>query len=331
MLQQDDLISLVSNFLQQIAVAPSLQDLEKLKAELFGKKGFISAALAGLSKLPMEEKKSLGAVYNDYKNQLFQAMGYRKDVLEEQSWQEKLAEQSIDVTLPAPYASWGQMHPLTVVLKRAVEILVGMGFCVQTGPDVETPFYNFDALNVPLTHPARAPGDTFYIKGNLLRTHTSAVQIRVLQEKEPPLRVISFGSTYRRDECDATHTPMFHQMEMMVVEAGATMAHLKGCLFEFLSLVFQRPDLEMRLRPSFFPFTEPSAEVDIKLNGKWLELLGCGMIHPRVFTQCGKENLSGYAFGMGLERLAMLKYELSDIRDFYNNDQRWLNYFFEKN
>ncbi len=326
------------SFIFRIQNAQTVEDLGRIRTEIFGKTGQLTVALRGLGSLPEDKRKIEAASLNVCKSQLLAAIDTQSQVIEAQQWATTLQDQSIDVTVPTPLTGVGRGHPLHQVMQEIIEIFAMMGFSVRRGPDVETEFYNFDALNVPADHPARAMQDTFYMpKGHVLRTQTSPVQIRTLTSEPLPLRIISPGRVYRSDH-DRTHTPMFHQAECLVVEPGVHMGHLKGCLSAFLDHFFGR-SVKMRFRPSFFPFTSPSAEVDIACHRKggqlhmgsgdsWLEILGCGMVNPKVFRSCGvTETVTGFAAGMGLERLAMLKYGIEDIRHLFLNDQRWLDEF----
>lgn len=323
--------------LDEIEQAPSLRALEDIKVRLFGKNGVLSQALRHLSELSDEEKRTQGAHLNTLKKMLQEACNQRAHILQDQVWAERLKHDTLDVTLPSIPAPDGRFHPLTQTMADIIRIFSTMGFSLRYGPEVETPYYNFTALNVPDHHPARTMQDTFYLAPDrLLRTHTTPVQIRTLASEGIPLRVIVPGRVYRADY-DQTHTPMFHQIDGFVVGEAVHMGHLKGCLEEFFRLFFGKA-LPCRFRPSFFPFTEPSAEVDIPcrrqegrleigLGEEWLEVLGCGMIHPHILQQQGLEGVHGFAFGMGIERLAMLKYGIEDIRAFYQNDQRWLRHY----
>ncbi|MDK3155095.1 phenylalanine--tRNA ligase subunit alpha [Kamptonema cortianum] len=263
------------------------------------------------------------------------ALEERKEILEEDSLKERLASETLDVTLPPRPRTTGNIHPLSHVMDQAIHIFGQMGFVVAEGPDIEEDFYNFTALNFPPDHPARQEQDTFYLPSSttgqplVLRTHTSPVQIRTMLKTQPPIRIIAPGRTYRSDY-DATHTPMFHQIEGLVIDKHTHMGHLKGCLEEFCRLFFEDPSLKLRFRPGYFPFTEPSAEVDILWKGSsWLEILGCGMVHPNVLRNCDidPKEYQGFAFGMGLERIAMLKYGIEDLRLFFESDLRWLNHY----
>ena len=321
--------------------AADLRALDEIRVEYLGKTGVITDQLKQLGKLPAEERKTAGAEINKAKQMLQAAIEGRKTALETAALAERLAAEKIDVSLPGRGEANGGLHPVTRTMQRIQQIFGGAGFEVATGPEIEDDFHNFEALNIPSHHPARAMHDTFYFEeGTLLRTHTSPVQIRVMKDAEPPVKVIAPGRVYRCDS-DLTHTPMFHQIEGFMVDEHVTFADLKGILNAFLHTFFERDDLDVRFRPSYFPFTEPSAEVDIQCvmcggdgcrvcsHTGWLEVLGCGMIHPEVMKHVGidSEKYSGYAFGMGVERLAMLRYGVNDLRLFFENDLRFLKQF----
>jgi phenylalanyl-tRNA synthetase alpha chain len=328
----------VETIKRQILSAETLEALKEVRSELFGKKGLISSALKDLRSHSGEAHREASLLCNRAKETALKCLREQQISIEQSLLDAKLEKEAIDVTLPPSMTHVGRRHPLVQVMADVIEIFSAMGFSVRRGPDIETEFYNFDALNVDKDHPAREEQDTFYLPQSLvLRTQTSPVQIRTMMTEAPPLRIISPGRVYRADH-DRTHTPMFHQVEGFVVEEGIHMGHLKGALDRFLEDFFGS-SVQTRLRPSFFPFTEPSAEVDIaytKHQGRlevgqgdeWLEVLGCGMIHPRVFQACHLPSSSkGFAFGMGLERLAMLKYGIDDIRLLFLNDQRWLDHY----
>jgi len=321
--------------------AADLRALDEIRVEYLGKTGVITDQLKQLGKLPAEERKTAGQEINKAKQMLQAAIEGRKTALETAALAERLAAEKIDVSLPGRGEANGGLHPVTRTMQRIQQIFGGAGFEVATGPEIEDDFHNFEALNIPSHHPARAMHDTFYFEeGTLLRTHTSPVQIRVMKDAEPPVKVIAPGRVYRCDS-DLTHTPMFHQVEGFMVDERVTFADLKGILNAFLHTFFERDDLDVRFRPSYFPFTEPSAEVDIQCvmcggegcrvcsHTGWLEVLGCGMIHPEVMKHVGidSEKYSGYAFGMGVERLAMLRYGVNDLRLFFENDLRFLKQF----
>ncbi len=303
--------------------------LENAKAKYLGKTGALTDALKGLGKLSNEERPAAGAAINVVKQAIEAALNARREAILNAAQAAQLANESIDVTLPARAQSQGGLHPVTLTLQRIEQLFHSIGFEVATGPEIETDFYNFTALNIPENHPARAMHDTFYVdENNVLRTHTSPVQIHYMENKEPPLKIIAPGRVYRVDS-DATHSPMFHQVEGLWVDENISFANLKGVVQDFLQKFFERDDLTVRFRPSFFPFTEPSAEMDMSWNGGWLEIGGCGMVHPEVFkhVNINSEKYRGFAFGLGVERLAMLRYGVNDLRHFFNNDLRFLQQF----
>jgi len=324
-----------NDILEEIEKATSLQELEEIRIRTLGKKGHLTLLMKELGTKSPEERRTLGAELNTVKDNVTQALDQKKNNLEDKLLSERLAQETVDITLPPRPFSQGKIHPLSHVMNQAIHIFGQMGFVVAEGPDIEEDFYNFTALNIPPEHPARQEQDTFYLPLSpekqplVLRTHTSPVQIRTMLNQKPPIRIIAPGRTYRSDY-DATHTPMFHQIEGLVIDKETHMGHLKGCLEEFCRLFFEDPSLQLRFRPGYFPFTEPSAEVDIAWkNGSWLEILGCGMVHPNVLRNCNIDPASyqGFAFGMGLERIAMLKYGIEDLRLFFDSDVRWLNYY----
>jgi len=303
--------------------------LENAKARYLGKTGALTEALKGLGKLSADERPAAGAVINVVKQAIEAALNVRREAILDAVQAKQLAGESLDVTLPARAQSQGGLHPVTLTLQRIEALFHSIGFDVATGPEIETDFYNFTALNIPENHPARAMHDTFYVDdNNVLRTHTSPVQIHYMENKEPPLKIIAPGRVYRVDS-DATHSPMFHQVEGLWVDENISFANLKGVVQDFLQKFFDRDDLTVRFRPSFFPFTEPSAEMDMSWNGGWLEIGGCGMVHPEVFKHVNidSEKYRGFAFGLGVERLAMLRYGVNDLRHFFNNDLRFLQQF----
>jgi len=321
--------------------AADLRALDEVRVRYLGKTGVFTEQLKQLGRLPKEERPAAGQAINKAKQALQQGIEVRKTELEQAALAERLAAERVDVSLPGRGADQGGLHPVTRTMRRIDEIFGGAGFRVAEGPEIEDDFHNFEALNIPAHHPARAMHDTFYFDDHLLlRTHTSPVQIRVMQGAEPPLKVIAPGRVYRCDS-DLTHTPMFHQVEGFMVDEHVTFADLKGVIIAFLQEFFERDDLAVRFRPSYFPFTEPSAEVDIQCvmcGGEgcrvcsktgWLEVLGCGMIHPEVMrhVDIDSEKYTGYAFGMGVERLAMLRYGVNDLRLFFENDLRFLKQF----
>ncbi len=336
-----DIDSLVHNALAEIEHADDLADLDRLRVQLLGKKGLLTQRLKMLGQLPAAERPRMGQAINAAKRRLQHAVGEQQERLRRAEVDARLTQEAVDVTLPGRGQRPGGVHPITRTLDRIEALLAQVGFEVVEGPEVEDDYHNFEALNIPKHHPARAMHDTFYFdNGNLLRTHTSPVQIRVMERSAPPLRVIAPGRVYRCDS-DLTHSPMFHQVEGLLVDEHVSFADLKGILDQFLGAYFEQEDLKTRFRPSYFPFTEPSAEVDIlcvmcagtgcRVCGHtgWLEVMGCGMVHPQVFTHVGVDNerFTGYAFGLGVERLAMLRYGVNDLRLFFENDLRFLRQF----
>ena len=342
-----DLSALERETLAAIESAPDESALEAARVAALGKKGSISALLATLGKLAPDERKTHGAAINALKDQVTEALAARRVVLKRAALEAQLKREALDVTLPVPLSGveTGRIHPISQVMDEIIAIFAEMGFSVAEGPDIESDDYNFTKLNFPPGHPAREMHDTFFLepdeKGErkVLRTHTSPVQVRTMLSQKPPIRVICPGRTYRRD-ADQTHTPMFHQIEGLVIDQSATLANLKWVLEEFCKAFFEVPHVGMRFRPSFFPFTSPSLEVDIQCRRSggeirfgegedWLEILGCGMVHPNVLTNCGldPEVYQGFAWGIGLDRLAMLKYGLPDLRDFFDADLRWINHY----
>ena len=340
---------LLTNALKEIAASDSVARIEEVRVSLLGKKGLITDEMKKLGSAAPEERKTLGAAINLAKDEIAAALEAKKSALEAHELNARLLTETIDVTLPARPESRGKIHPVTQTIEEITAIFADMGFAVAEGPDIESDAFNFDKLNIPESHPARQMHDTFYLQGDgdgktLLRTHTSPVQIRTMQGGQknnsgPPFRFIAPGSTYRCDS-DLTHTPMFHQVEGFVIDKDIHMGHLKGCLIEFLKAFFELDEVPVRFRPSFFPFTEPSAEVDIGCSrskeelkigagSDWLEVLGCGMVHPNVLKNCGLDpnEWQGFAFGMGVERLAMLKYGIPDLRTFFESDARWLKHY----
>jgi phenylalanyl-tRNA synthetase alpha chain len=326
---------------QAIAAATDLKILDDIRVQYLGKKGLLTEQLKQLGKLPAEDRPQAGQAINVAKKQVQASIEARKTELQGAALEEQLASERIDVTLPGRGQQSGGLHPVTRTLQRIERLFAGMGFESVSGPEIEDDYHNFEALNIPEHHPARAMHDTFYVDAHrVLRTHTSPVQIRVMETQKPPFRVIAPGRVYRCDS-DLTHTPMFHQVEGLLVDENVSFADLKGLLDEFLKHFFERDDLGVRFRPSYFPFTEPSAEVDIECvmcagegcrvcsHTGWLEVLGCGMVHPNVFEHVGVDNerYTGLAFGMGVERLTMLKYGVNDLRLFFENDLRFLQQF----
>lgn len=325
----EQLESLRTQALEAIDNADDLKLLEQIRVDFLGKKGQISGLMKGLGKLSNEERPKAGAKINEVKTQVQSQLEKRKNTLEQALLNAKLAAETIDISLPGRSVQTGGIHPITRTIERMEDFFRSAGFDVAEGPEIEDEFHNFEALNIPSHHPARAMHDTFYFDaGRLLRTHTSPVQIRTMEQEQPPLRIICPGRVYRCDY-DQTHSPMFHQVEGLLVDKNISFADLKGILHEFLNAFFEQ-EVGVRFRPSYFPFTEPSIEVDIdRGDGKWLEILGCGMVHPNVFKQVGidPEIYSGFAFGMGVERLAMLRYGVNDLRLFFENDLRFLQQF----
>ncbi|MEO7051675.1 MAG: phenylalanine--tRNA ligase subunit alpha [Rhodanobacter sp.] len=329
----DDLDSRATQALADIDNADTLDALDALRVSLLGKNGIITAALKTLGALAPDERKLRGAEVNTVKQHLVEAIAARKVVLEQAELDRRLASEVIDVSLPGRDGERGGIHPITRALERISSIFARLGYQRVDGPEIEDDWHNFEALNFPPHHPARAMHDTFYFDDKrLLRTHTSPVQIRAMAGRQPPIRIIAPGKVYRSDS-DQTHSPMFHQIEGLLVDETSSFADLKGTLTEFVRAFFER-DFEMRFRPSYFPFTEPSAEVDIRWDTadgstRWLEVLGCGMVHPNVLRNCGidPERYTGFAFGLGVERFAMLRYGVSDLRAFFENDLRFLKQF----
>ncbi len=304
-------------------------ELENAKAQFIGKQGEISALLKQLATLPPEEKKSFGAIVNQAKQAFEASLNARREALANEKLAKQLAAEALDITLPGRGLAAGGLHPVTKVRERIEALFHSMGFAVADGPEIETDFYNFEALNLPPDHPARGMQDTFYVEGGeVLRTHTSPIQARYMESHEPPIKIIAPGRVYRVDS-DATHSPMFHQMEGLWVDQDVSFADLKSVIVSFLRQFFERDDLEVRFRPSFFPFTEPSAEIDVKWAKGWMEVGGCGMVHPNVLKNVGidSEKFTGFAFGIGLDRFAMLYYGVNDLRLFFENDISFLEQF----
>ena len=324
----------------ELAAASTLTLLDQVRVQYLGKKGLITEQMKALGGLPPEARKEVGARINQARDRFAAALEARKSELEAEALEQRLASETLDVTLPGRGQRTGGLHPVTLTMRRIAALFERVGFEVVEGPEVEDDYHNFEALNIPASHPARAMHDTFYFDAHtLLRTHTSPVQVRVMESRTPPLRVIAPGRVYRCDS-DLTHTPMFHQVEGFLVDENVSFADLRGILDEFLRLFFEK-DVKVRFRPSYFPFTEPSAEVDIECvmcGGKgcrvcgqsgWLEIMGCGMIHPRVFgfVDIDPERYTGFAFGLGVERMAMLRYGINDLRLFFENDLKFLKQF----
>lgn len=338
----DQLESLRYELLDAVANAADLKALDEVRVSALGKKGRLTETMKTLGQLPAEERKAFGQRVNAVKAAVEEAIAARREVLEAAEVEARLAAERIDVTLPPRPQRIGRLHPVTQVTEEITAIFADMGFAVAEGPDVDDDFHNFTALNFPPEHPAREMHDTFFIEGHpelVLRTHTSTVQIRTMMAGPPPYRIIAPGRTFRCDS-DATHSPMFHQVEGLVIDKSTHMGHLKGCLQDFCAAFFERDDVPLRFRPSFFPFTEPSAEVDIGCRrskdeliigegADWMEILGCGMVHPAVLENVGvdPELWQGFAFGLGIDRMAMLKYGIPDLRTFFEADLRWLKHY----
>jgi phenylalanyl-tRNA synthetase alpha chain len=325
----EELQQILDQALQQFAQISDEAELEQVKARYLGKEGSLTVLLKGLGKLSAEERPAAGARINQVKQGIEAALQQRRDALQQNRLAQKLAAESLDVTLPGRGTGTGGLHPVTRTLERIEQLFHSLGFATATGPEIESDFYNFTALNIPENHPARAMHDTFYIDPmHVLRTHTSPVQVRYMEDHKPPLKIISTGRVYRVDS-DATHSPMFHQVEGLWVDEHISFANLKGVVQDFLQRFFEQDDLQVRFRPSFFPFTEPSAEMDMSWKGGWLEIGGCGMVHPNVLKHVNidSEKYLGFAFGLGVERLAMLRYGVNDLRLFYESDLRFLKQF----
>lgn len=328
-----DLQSLLDKAKKSIAKVKTSRELDEVKQEYLGKNGYVASKMKLLKDLDPEQRKIFGKDLNEFKGTLFTLISKKSGVLELQEINAKLRAEAIDVTLPERYSQAGTIHPISKTIKDISDIFISMGFSVEEGPDIEDDFHNFSALNIDEDHPARQMHDTFYVddfKGNMgvLRTHTSPVQIRTMSNGKPPFRFIAPGRVYRCDS-DATHTPMFHQVEGVCIDKDINMSHLKWCVENLITRFFGKK-VKMRFRPSFFPFTEPSAEVDILSDdGTWLEVMGCGMVHPRVLQNVGidSDKYHGFAFGLGIERFAMLKYSIKDLRTFFDCDVRWSQQF----
>ena len=341
----NNLDALKSELASMVAAAADVQALEQVRVSALGKKGHITVLMKDLGQMEPNERKAAGQQLNVLKQEIADLIDARKFELENAGLDVRLAEEKIDITLPTRPESHGTIHPISQTIDELISIFGEMGFVVAEGPDIEEDWYNFTALNIPIDHPARQEHDTFYVNAEkagermVLRTHTSPVQIRTMQTQEPPIRTIVPGRTYRCDH-DATHSPMFHQIEGLVIDEVTHMGHLKGCLIEMCRAFFGVDELPVRFRPSYFPFTEPSAEVDIGCSFEggtlkignfddWLEILGSGMVNPNVLKNCGIDSAKyqGFAFGMGIERMAMLKYGIPDLRTFYDTDLRWLKHY----
>lgn len=346
--KMENIDNLKNHTLDAINKAQDLKSLDEVRVSVLGKKGAITELMKGLAALSVEEKKEMGKNLNILKAEIEKALEAKREGLSVAELNAKLASEKIDVTLPIRTENQGRIHPVSKIYEEVVAIFGQMGFEVAEGPDIEDQFHNFNALNTPANHPARQMQDTFYIPNPesdnfddsyVVRTQTSSVQIRTMEKKQPPIRIIAPGRTYRSDY-DATHTPMFHQVEGLVIDKNITMAHLKGCLYDFVKAFFELDELPVRYRPSYFPFTEPSAEMDIGCKKSktelkigagtdWLEILGCGMVHPNVLRAGGidPDEYQGFAFGIGMDRLAMLKYGIPDLRTFFESDVRWLKHY----
>jgi phenylalanyl-tRNA synthetase alpha chain len=347
MTKMSDIETLQTELMAAIESADTLEALEAVRVSALGKQGSVSALLKTMGGMSPEERQTQGPIINGLRESITTALTAKKADLEAAELNRRLATERVDMTLPAPDAPRGTIHPVSQVMDELAEIFADMGFAVAEGPEIEDDWHNFTALNIPETHPARAMHDTFYFPDDMardgqkmvLRTHTSPVQIRTMTSQEPPIRIIAPGRVYRSDS-DATHTPMFHQIEGLVIDKGIHLGHLKWTLETFLKAYFEREDVVLRLRPSYFPFTEPSVEVDVGysvINGKrviggaegWMEVLGSGMVHRKVIAACGLDPdvWQGFAFGTGVDRLAMLKYGMDDLRAFFDGDNRWLQHY----
>ena len=346
----ENLEDLKTEILNEISKTDNLKTLDDIRVVMLGKKGKITEKMKELGALPLEQKIALGKGLNVLKSEVEKAIEVHKKFLEDKELNAKLASETIDITLPIRPEIQGRIHPISKIFEEVAAIFGQMGFNVAEGPDIEDQFHNFNALNMPANHPARQMQDTFYLNCDnneafdmdtayVARTQTSGIQIRTMEKQRPPIRIIAPGRTYRSDY-DATHTPMFHQLEGLVIDKDITMAHLKGCLYDFVKTFFELDELPVRYRPSYFPFTEPSAEMDIGclktktelkigVGTDWLEILGCGMVHPNVLRAGGidPDVYQGFAFGLGIDRLAMLKYGIPDLRTFFESDVRWLKHY----
>jgi len=338
---KEQLEALRKSALEQLDTLSSQKEVEEFRIRLLGKKGELTGLLRGMGSLPAEERPIVGQMVNELRQVLEEKLSAKESSLAQAAKEAQLAAETLDVTLPGEQRKVGGLHPLNKVLEDLIDIFRSMGFDVVDGPEVETDYYNFEALNVPADHPARDMQDTFYLSDNLLlRTQTSAAQIRTMENRQPPIRIICPGRVFRADEVDATHSPVFHQVEGLVVDKGITMCDLKGVLEQFAREIYG-PDTKVKFRPSFFPFTEPSVEVDVTCSecggtgcrvckgSGWIEILGAGMVHPRVLSGCGidPEEYSGFAFGIGLDRLTTTRHKISDIRLLFENDVRFLDQF----
>ncbi|WP_009544139.1 phenylalanine--tRNA ligase subunit alpha [Crocosphaera subtropica] len=326
---ETDLQTLQQEAEKEITAVDSLEALEQLRINYLGKKGKLSQILRGMGKLSAEERPRVGSLANEVKESLQSHLDNQRNSLETAKLKAQLAAETLDVTMPGVSRPLGRLHPLNSTVDRVLDIFVGLGYQVATGPHIETDYYNFEALNIPPDHPARDMQDTFFLTENvLMRTHTSPVQIRYMETHEPPIRIVAPGRVYRRDTVDATHSAVFHQVEILAVDKGLTFTDLKGTIKEFLTQMFGE-ELPVKFRASYFPFTEPSAEVDVQWKGKWLEVMGCGMVDPNVLKAVGydPEVYTGFAAGLGIERFAMVLHQIDDIRRLYNSDIRFLSQF----
>ncbi|QQE67166.1 phenylalanine--tRNA ligase subunit alpha [Leptolyngbya sp. BL0902] len=325
---ESDLMALKAAAQEAIAAAATLDDLEQLRVGYLGKKGQLSKVLGGMGKLSAEDRPRIGALANEVKDLIQGQLEQSKTALEMAKLEAQLATETLDVTMPGVFWPQGRVHPINSIIDRIVDIFVGLGYTVADGPEIENDYYNFEALNFLPDHPARDMQDTLYLpNGDLMRTHTSNTQIRYMQSHEPPLRAVAIGRCYRRDTVDATHAAVFHQIEFFAVDKNITFTDLRGTIKVFLEALYG--DLPVRFRPSYFPFTEPSAEVDVQWQGQWLEVLGCGMIDPNVLKAVGYDPdvYTGFAAGLGVERLAMVQHQIDDIRRLYSSDLRFLRQF----
>ena len=326
---------ILKSALDKIVLTKTSRDLQQVKAEFLGKSSQINKEMKKLGKVASEERKELGQKINKIKQQIQNAIDKQAIIIEKKELERKLLADKLDLTIPAKPRNCGSIHPITQCMEELIQVFSKYGFDIKDGPSIEDDWYNFTALNIDENHPARQMHDTFYLKRTdnttkVLRTHTSPIQIRTMQNEKPPYRFIAPGRTYRSDS-DLTHTPMFHQIEGLVIDKGIHMGHLKHVIIDFIRTFFEQSNIDVQFRPSFFPFTEPSAEVDIRMNkdDKWLEVLGCGMVHPNVLKNVGldPEQYQGFAFGLGVERFAMLKYGIRDLRQFFEGDMRWLDHY----
>jgi phenylalanyl-tRNA synthetase alpha chain len=324
-----ELNQLQQEAIKAIASVNSLEDLEQLRVNYLGKKGQLSQILRGMGKLDAEDRPRIGALANEVKEELQANLDRQRQNLQAAQIQAQLEAETLDVTMPGVGRPLGRIHPLNSTIDKVLDIFVGLGYTIATGPQIETDYYNFEALNTPVDHPARDMQDTFYLAdGKLLRTHTSSVQIRYMETHQPPIRIVAPGRVYRRDTVDATHSAVFHQVELLAVDKGLTFTDLKGTIKEFLRRMFG-DNLPVQFRATYFPFTEPSAEVDVQWKGQWLEVMGCGMVDPNVLKAVGydPEVYTGFAAGIGVERFAMVLHQIDDIRRLYNSDLRFLRQF----